>query len=134
MTSPLPFPAKVALAARIWWSFFHVRLLLEIESLPRLAEELASMDGARRRTPYHPQTLSRGIHLVLRIGRRRPTCLLSALVLMDLLRRQGERAELVIGLPPKAANHHAHAWVELDGREIGPPPGRLGHAEMARFG
>jgi hypothetical protein len=134
MTSPLPLPAKLALGMRIWLSFFRVRLLLERRSLPGLARELASMDTARRRTIYHPQTLSRGIHLVLRIGRRRPTCLLNSLVLMDLLRRQGDEAQLVIGLPPKAQNHHAHAWVELDGREIGPPPGRLGHAEMVRFG
>jgi hypothetical protein len=134
MTAPLPLRAKFVLAGRIWLSFLRVRVLLERKSLPRLAQDLASMNAARKRTAYHPQTLSRGIHLVLRIGRRRPTCLLASLVLMDLLRRQGDQAELLIGLPPKARNHHAHAWVELDGNEIGPPPGRLGHAEMARFG
>jgi hypothetical protein len=134
LSSPLPLRAKVVLALRVWLSFARVRLLLAREPLPRLAEGLAARDGRGGAVRYHPQTLSRAVHLVLRIGGRRPTCLLNSLVLMDLLRRQGDAAVLVIGLPPKARNHHAHAWVELGGREIGPAPGRLGHAEMARFG
>jgi hypothetical protein len=55
------------------------------------------------------------------------------LVLFRLLREQGEQAELVIGLLPNAPNQRAHAWVELDGRDVGPPPGRFGHEEMARL-
>ena len=42
-------------------------------------------------------------------------------------------AELVIGLPKNPADKAAHAWVELDGIDVGPPPGRNGHEQMARF-
>jgi hypothetical protein len=41
---------------------------------------------------------------------------------------------LVIGLPREAITKDAHAWVELDGTDVGPPPGRAGHEPMARFG
>ena len=41
--------------------------------------------------------------------------------------------ELVIGLPEQAKDERAHAWVELEGRDVGPPPGRAGHLEMARL-
>jgi Transglutaminase-like superfamily len=59
--------------------------------------------------------------------------LINALVLYRLLREQGDPVELVIGLPEQAADERAHAWVELEGRDVGPPPGRAGHSEMARL-
>jgi hypothetical protein len=59
--------------------------------------------------------------------------LFSALVLYRLLRAQGDRAELVIGLPSDARTKDAHAWVELDGVDVGPPPGRSGHLELTRY-
>jgi hypothetical protein len=74
------------------------------------------------------------VYRTLRLGPRQPTCLVNALVLYRLLREQGDQAELVIGLPADAADKDAHAWVELDGVDVGPPPGRSGHAEMGRFG
>ena len=73
-------------------------------------------------------------HRSLRIGGIRPRCLYNALVLYRLLREQGDQAVLVIGLPPTAANEEAHAWVELSGYDVGPPPGRNGHEPLARFG
>jgi hypothetical protein len=57
----------------------------------------------------------------------------NALVLFRLLREQGDAAELVIGLPENPGGKDAHAWVELEGVDVGPPPGRSGHDEMARF-
>ena len=58
---------------------------------------------------------------------------MSSLVLYRLLREQGDDAELVIGLPQTPADKDAHAWVELAGRDVGPPPGRGPHEELARF-
>ena len=58
---------------------------------------------------------------------------MSALVLYRLLREQGDEPELVIGLPQTAADKDAHAWVELGGVDVGPPPGRGTHEELARF-
>ena len=54
-------------------------------------------------------------------------------MLYRLLRRQGDPAELVIGLPASPRDKDAHAWVELDGRDVGPFPGRNGHVELARY-
>jgi hypothetical protein len=58
----------------------------------------------------------------------------SALVFYRLLREQGDPAELVIGLAPDSNDYRAHAWVELGGVDVGPPPGRSGHESLARFG
>ena len=41
--------------------------------------------------------------------------------------------QLVIGLPHTPADKDAHAWVELAGTDVGPPPGRASHEELARF-
>jgi hypothetical protein len=57
-----------------------------------------------------------------------------ALVLFDLLYQQGDAPEVVIGLPERATDKDAHAWIELGGVDIGPPPGRADHVEMGRFG
>ena len=50
-----------------------------------------------------------------------------------MLREDGVAAELVIGLPSSPASQVAHAWVEIDGRDVGPPPGRSQHEELARY-
>jgi hypothetical protein len=39
----------------------------------------------------------------------------------------------VIGLPSSPTDKDAHAWVEVRGIDIGPAPGRLGHAELVRY-
>jgi Transglutaminase-like superfamily len=129
----LPLPHKARLAARVWLRFALVVLRLRREPLPTLVERLSQVNGRRPRERYRPATLSRAVYRSLRIGNRRPRCLLNALVLFRLLREQGDPAELVIGLLPASPNQRAHAWVELDGRDVGPPPGRFGHDEMARL-
>jgi hypothetical protein len=99
-----------------------------------LPELTARLGGACARTHrLSPDRLSRAVDRALAFRGRRPTCLVSALVLYRLLRRQGDPAQLVIGLPGSPTDHAAHAWVELRGRDVGPPPGRNGHVELARF-
>lgn len=49
------------------------------------------------------------------------------------MREQGDEAVLVVGLPERPMTHEAHAWVELDSIVVGPPPGRAGHSELARY-
>jgi len=77
--------------------------------------------------------LSGAVDRSLRLGPFRTRCLFGALVLYRLLREQGDPAELVIGLPEEARDQAAHAWVELGGFDLGPPPGRGTHTELARF-
>ena len=126
-------PAKARLALRVLRAYLRIRPRVHREPLPVYVARLGRPeDQTDRRHP--PFRLSRAVYRTLRLGRRQPTCLVNALVLYRLLREQGDDAELVIGLPESAADKDAHAWVELDGVDVGPPPGRSGHAELARFG
>lgn len=123
--------AKAVLAARIVWWWAIVRWRVHRDPLPDLVADLAAARPARW---YHPvRRLSRAVDRVLRLGSRQPTCLVSALVLFRLLRGQDRPAHLVIGLLPAAPNKDAHAWVEVFGVDLGPPPGRGRHVEMARY-
>jgi len=125
--------AKLALAVRVWISFVRVRIRVRREPLPESVARLGPPGpSAPRRHP--PARLSRAVNRSLRIGSRRPTCLVNSLVLYRLLREQGDSAELVIGLLPRGGDRTAHAWVELNGRDVGPPPGRGDHVPLARFG
>lgn len=131
--APLLLREKVLLATRVWVRFALVSLRVRRQPLPRLVASLTAVDGGRPRTHHAPATLARAVDRSLRIGSHRPRCLINALVLYRLLREQGDPVELVIGLPEQAADERAHAWVELEGRDVGPPPGRAGHREMARL-
>jgi hypothetical protein len=132
-TAPsLSLPEKAILAVRIWMAYLLIRRNVRRVELPLLIERLSRISRpARSRHPA--RRLSRAVDRSLRIGSHRPTCLVNSLVLFRLLREQGDRAELVIGLPESSPSKDAHAWVELDGREVGPPPGRAGHSQLARF-
>jgi hypothetical protein len=130
---PLPLPRKLLLAAEVWRLFAQVRARIYREPLPDLVADLVADEGRYDGAVIHPRRLSRAVHRSLRIGRRRPTCLMASLVLFRLLRRQGHDAALVIGLPPNALHARAHAWIELNGHDLGPPPGRGDHQPMARF-
>ena len=123
---------NLALAVRIWLIYLRVVLLLRSRPMHRVIERLGSPAGAAK-GPDVAIHYSRAIHRALRLGEKRPRCLPSALVLYRLLKAGHVPAELVIGLPATPTSPIAHAWVELDGRDIGPPPGRHHHEEFARY-
>lgn len=131
-SQPLSLPHKLRLALRVWRAYVLVRTGLRREPLPdfvdRLSRQRRAVNGR-----HSPARLSRAVDKSLHVGKRRPSCLVNSLVLFHLLRRQGDPAELVIGLPDTEADHFAHAWVELEGNDVGPPPGRGRHLELARF-
>lgn len=126
--------SRPRLALRVAVTFVRVLLTLRRTPLPEAAARFAAMPrpGSEVRQES-PARLSRAVHRTLRWGRRRPRCLHSAVVLLSLLRAQGEPAVLVVGLPLHATSTRAHAWVELAGRDVGPPPGRCGHQAMVRY-
>lgn len=128
-----PSASKVALALRVWSRYLLVRALLARRPLPDVVRRASQSPRRPRRAVSHAR-LSRAVNRCLRVGSRRPTCLVASLVLLRLLTEQGARAELVIGLPRAATTKDAHAWVELGGLDVGPPPGKGGHEPMARFG
>jgi hypothetical protein len=127
----LSLPAKVLLAVRVWRSYALVLLQVRTKPLVRVAHDLGKRPhrGPRR----SPELLSHAVGRTLRIGRRQARCLTGSLVLFKLLREQGDDPVLVIGLPPQAVDQRAHAWVELDGRDVGPPPGRGRNVPLARY-
>ncbi len=129
---PLGATEKLRLWLRIVRWYATVRIRTGREPLPGLAARIGDTGPARgRRLP--PRQLAWAVDRTLHIGARRPRCIFNALVLYRLLREQGDAAELVIGLPRNAGDKDAHAWVELDGVDVGPPPGQNGHEPMARF-
>lgn len=127
----LRFWPKVRLAVRVWRAYVRVKVGLRCSALPRFVRALGRTTARADRLP--PALLSLAVHRSLQLGPLRPRCITSSLVLYRLLREQGDEAEVVIGLPPEARGHAAHAWVELEQRDVGPPPGRGRHAPIARF-
>jgi hypothetical protein len=99
--------------------YVRLRRLLERGSqrpVPRLAtaEELLESDR-----------LAGLVALAGRRGLVRVTCLPQALLLHALLRRRSLMPELQLGVRKPNDAVEAHAWVELQGRELG--VGALGH-------
>jgi hypothetical protein len=131
-TSTLSWPDRVVLAVRIWYWYVRVRLRLRRYTLNGMVEWLARTRGIRT-VPIAPRRLGRIVARVLPFGVSGATCLTRSLILYRLLHRQGLEPCLVIGLPPRPKNHEAHAWVEVNGREVGPPPGRQRFSPLARY-
>jgi Transglutaminase-like superfamily len=127
---PLSVAGRLRLLWPVWTTAVMVWIQLRRGSLPDMVERLGPADG-RRRTP--PTLLSRAVSRGLRLGPWQPRCLVRALVLYRLLRAQGDRPILVIGLHEERPTAEAHAWVELGGRDIGPAPGAFGHRPLARY-
>lgn len=124
--------ARVRLVLRVWRRFAYIRLRVRRDPLPHLVARLGRT-APPRPGGHTPAQLSRAVDRALRLGRYRPTCLVNALVLYRLLREEGQPAELVIGLPEGRPDRTAHAWVEIDGIDVGPPPGRGNHSALARY-
>lgn len=66
------------------------------------------------------ERLAIAVHRASDYGLFVPTCLVRALALEDLARRQGTEAALVrVGVRRGDAGFEAHAWLEVDGRVVG---------------
>lgn len=130
---PLPFLTKIGLALRAWYWFAAVHVLLRTDTLPRVIERLRAAPSAREVAGLWPGRLGAIVGRTLRLRQKQARCLIGALVLYRLLSEQGTAAELVIGLPDNAKDQTAHAWVEVGGVDVGPPPGRTGHTALARY-
>jgi hypothetical protein len=124
---------KAWLFVRIWSWFVAISLLLRLRPLPSIVRGLSpTRDSAR--SPIPPVRLGRAVQRSLSPLGYEPRCLTASLVLYRLLAEQGDSPELVLGLPREPLDNKAHSWVEIDGLDVGPPPGRHGHQELARYG
>ena len=124
---------KLRLALRSWSSLLIVEWGLRANRLPDLVAKLSASNKTTSRR-FNPRRLSYAVDRSLLRGPFEPRCLSRSLVLLRLLRAQGDAAELVIGLPESPADKDAHAWVEIDGVDVGPSPGKGRHQELARYG
>lgn len=115
--------------ARDYWA---VKRALSHHPLPE-AVAFVGAAPAGARTSLPPARLSHAVDRCLLVGPLRARCLVRAMVLHRMLRRQGFATSVVIGLPTAATSTDAHAWVEIDGRDVGPGPGRSGHLELVRY-
>jgi hypothetical protein len=131
LVRPWPVTTKAQILLRIWRCFLSITFRDPREPLPQFIARLGRV-GRRSGDRIPPLRLRRAVLRALHLGPWRPSCLANALVLYRLLCEQGDPAELVIGLPVEALDHRAHAWVELDGQDLGPFPGDH-HTALARF-
>jgi hypothetical protein len=118
---------------RIWSRFLGIYAQTKSRPLPEIVRRLAAEEPSARYR-VNPRRLGRIVQRVLRAGPWEARCIWTSLVVYALLRRQGDEPQLVIGLPLEPKDKDAHAWVELDGVDVGPPPGRGRHRELARYG
>lgn len=124
---------RTRLAFRIWCRYLVVRVQLARKPLPESIEALRNRQPASP-IDQGPEQLGRSVVRALTLGRVQPRCLTLALLHMTLLEDNGIPNQLVIGLPRDPRSPRAHAWIEIDGVDIGPPPGRHGHEELVRYG
>ncbi len=129
---PLTSVRKLVLGAHVWRVHLIVRAGLRRDSLSTLVQRLDVRDGARDEVD-DPARLSRIVDKGLSVFGLRPRCLILALVLFRVMRERGIPAEVVIGIPHQAEDHLAHAWVEVDNVDFGPPPGKGRHEELVRY-
>lgn len=122
---------RIRLTLRVWTTLMSVTSARRGRTLPELTRHLGDVPVRPRGIPV--PRLARAVHRTLGIGPVRPRCLTNALVLYRLLAEEGVPSELIVGLPPGSGTVRAHAWVEVDGRDVGPPPGRMHHEILARF-
>lgn len=130
----LSLATKIGLVLTAWYWFLRVHLLLRTHTLPRVVERLRPAATVGEKPQLNPRRLGRIVGKSLRLRDKQARCLIGSLVLYRMLLEQGTPAELVIGLPADARDHLAHAWIEVDGIDVGPPPGRYGHEPIARYG
>jgi hypothetical protein len=131
---PLPLRLKGRLFVRSWLLLGRVSLDLRRRGLPTTVSRLEVVSPPDDPYGVTPVRLGRLVHRVLHLGPWRPRCLSLSLIVFRLLREQGVDAKVVIGLPNDPRDKDAHAWVEIDGTDVGPPPGRGTHVELARYG
>jgi hypothetical protein len=96
-----------------------------VRDAPSVARGNGRPDAARLETAVRRAALA--LDRALRRGPLRPSCLVRALALADLLARRGVPDGLVrIGVRRGDGRViDAHAWVELDGRVVGDDPRRV---------
>ena len=122
---------RVRLAVVVAFRYLRVRVDLHRAPLPELVARYSRAKRNRDRYPVH--TLRRAVDRLLVLPGRPLRCLPRALVMYSLVVEQDQNPRLVVGLPEAGDSNRAHAWVEIDGVDVGPSPGRAGHQPMVAY-
>jgi hypothetical protein len=130
---PLRLRDKLQLTPHILASYVMVTRDVRRRPLPAVVATLREPARTDRTLYAHPRRLGQLVYMVLRFGPLKARCLFTSLVLFRLLREQGDDVELVIGLPREPRDKDAHAWLEIGGVDVGPPPGKGRHEQIARY-
>ena len=118
-----------AVRAREWHDLLRAQLALGwarllVRTRPRGQLMSASSEAPVRRplpaTRRRATTLAWAVDRVAELGMVRATCLVRAIALQELLRREGiDDVHLRLGVNRGATGLEAHAWVELGGVPLG---------------
>lgn len=122
---------RIRLALVVAVRYVRIRLDLPRVSLPDLVARYSQLPPYRH--PYPVHTLRRAVDRLLVLPGRPLRCLPRALVLYSLAVEQDQNARLVVGLPKHAGSSRAHAWVEINGVDVGPSPGQDGHQPLVAY-
>jgi hypothetical protein len=108
-----------------WLAFLLVDAGLRFSSVPKVQRLLErKLEAIPRAVPRRDlERLVRLVDIAARHHIRPMRCLERSLVLQALLRRQGEAADLRIGVRKHRDTLNAHAWLEQAGRPLFEPPG-----------
>jgi hypothetical protein len=112
-------PEERRALALAWAYLLLADLALRFLPLPKVERLLSRLSAGRREPGLSPERLVQITGIAARHHLRPMVCLPQSLALLALLRRQGLRAELRIGVRRGAGTLHAHAWVEHAGSLLG---------------
>lgn len=106
----------------VWWSLGTTRRRLR-HTVGSGDLDLHAAETPRARWRLSPEEVRRWrrrVDLAARFYPRQPTCLARCLCLRDWLARQGQAADLRIGVRRCDDALKAHAWLEIEGQAVTP--------------
>ena len=122
-------PGNLLLATRLWLRLGRVAWELRRRPLPQAVHGLGprgERTGGGHR--IHARRLGKMVDRALHVGPWRPRCLFQAARLVLASPRSGRSSRARDRPRCGTRSKDAHAWVELDGIDVGPPPGPGTHA------
>jgi hypothetical protein len=105
-----------------WWTMLWFYVLIRTTSFERLNRPIVLKHNS---TPNNKTDLAlhlqRLVHYTARMHLLAMTCLPRAFTLRHMLERRGISARVQIGVTRSPHGFHAHAWLEVDGQQVGEP-------------
>jgi len=97
--------------------FKRLKLIVERKN----SQQPGDLKAGNVTSAHYAQRCAELCEIAARHGIYPANCLHQSLALTDFLRNKGIRAEIRIGIKPGCKPFEAHAWVEIDGSNLGRP-------------